>query len=203
MRFEVNLNLLQEEKYYAKRKIIMNNKERLKYYLAEDLKHFENKRPNFKDWLFHNEKWYIYHYLRHLRYIEYYKSGGNKMKLLYHWFLYKRLGFRLNYTIYPNTIGPGFHIYHVGGFVHIGPQCVIGCNCTLQPGVVFGNKHEDATDAKIIVGDNCYFGVGAKNFGPVTIGNNVTVGANSVVTKDIPDNTVVGGIPARVIKVNL
>ncbi len=58
-----------------------------------------------------------------------------------------------------------------------------------------------ATYAPIVVGDNCYFGLGAKIFGPVNIGSNVTVGANAVVTKDIPDNAVVGGVPAKILKI--
>lgn len=53
----------------------------------------------------------------------------------------------------------------------------------------------------VVVGVNCYFGLGAKILGAVKIGNNVTVGANAVVTKDIPDNAVVGGIPAKIIKI--
>ena len=55
-------------------------------------------------------------------------------------------------------------------------------------------------DSPVIDGDNCYLGIGCKLFGSVRIGNNVTVGANAVVTKDIPDNAVVGGVPAKVIK---
>lgn len=43
-------------------------------------------------------------------------------------------------------------------------------------------------------------GLGAKIFGEVTIGNNVIIGANAVVVKDIPDNCVVGGIPAKIIR---
>ena len=43
--------------------------------------------------------------------------------------------------------------------------------------------------------------MGCKIFGSVRIGNNVTVGANAVVTKDIPDNAVVGGVPAKVIRI--
>lgn len=52
-----------------------------------------------------------------------------------------------------------------------------------------------------VVGNNCYFGLGAKILGSVKIGNNVIVGANAVVTKDITDNAVVGGIPAKILKI--
>ena len=69
-----------------------------------------------------------------------------------------------------------------------------------MPGVVFGNKYEGEDNSIVEVGDNCYFGLGVKIFGQVKIGNNVTIGANAVVTKDIPDNTIVGGIPATIIR---
>ena len=52
----------------------------------------------------------------------------------------------------------------------------------------------------VVVGVNCYFGLGAKILGAVKIGNNVTVGANAVVTKDIPDNVVAAGNPCKVIR---
>ena len=89
-------------------------------------------------------------------------------------------------TIYPNTIGLVFRIYHAGDFVHIGPNVRIGRNCTMLPGVVFGNKSETPDNTPVVVGDNCYFGLGAKILGGVKIGNNVTVGANAVVTKKYP-----------------
>lgn len=66
--------------------------------------------------------------------------------------------------------------------------------------MVFGNKQEEENDDLTVVGDNCYFGVGSRILGPVQIGNNVSVGANAVVTKNLPDNVVVGGVPARIIK---
>lgn len=183
---------------------MIQSKDELQYYLSEDLKRFGGKKPTLKDWILHNEIWYIYHYINHLRYAEYYygKSGWLKFLFLWHFFRYKHLGFKLRFTIYLGTVGPGFRIYHAGDFVHVGSNVRIGKNCTLLPGVVFGNKHEEADNAPMVVGDNCYFGLGVKIFGPVTIGNNVTVGANAVVTKDIPDNAVVGGIPARIIKYN-
>ncbi len=155
--------------------------------------------PNFKDWILCNEHFYIYHYIRELRYIEWYK-GRNRLFFLWHYFLYRKLQFKLRIVIYPGTIGPGLRIYHVGDFIHVGKNVRIGRNCTLLPGVVFGNKGEDADDSVVTVGDDCYFGLGARIFGSVNIGNNVTVGANAIVTHDIPDNAVVGGIPARIIR---
>lgn len=172
----------------------------LKEILQADLQRFDNRKPSLKDWILHNEAWFIYHYIRHLRYVEYYEEK-NKLLYLWHFFWYKRLGFKLRMTIYPNTIGPGLRIYHAGDFVHVGPNVQIGKNCTMLPGVVFGNKTEKPDDSPVIVGDNCYFGLGCKIFGSVRIGNNVTVGANAVVTKDIPENAVVGGVPAKVIKI--
>lgn len=51
-----------------------------------------------------------------------------------------------------------------------------------------------------IIGDNCYLAPGAKIIKPVHIGNNVMIGANAVVTKDIPNDCMVVGIPAKIIK---
>lgn len=45
---------------------MINSRSDLKHYLSEDLKRF-GKKPNLKDWLLHNEAWFIYHYQRHLR----------------------------------------------------------------------------------------------------------------------------------------
>lgn len=179
---------------------MIKSKADLKYFLSEDLKRF-SKKPSFKDRILKNEVWYIYKYQRYLRYLEYYRNTGRSKIFLYcYFFRYKRLGFDLRFTIYPNTIGPGFRIYHTGDFIHIKKNCRIGSNCTLLPGVVIGNKNLEGDNTWVTVGDNCYFGLGAKVFGEVKIGNNVVIGANSVVVKDIPDNCVVSGIPARIIK---
>lgn len=175
-------------------------REELNEYLKNDIERYDGKKPNIKSWLIRNESYYIFHYIRHMRYVEYFRDK-NKLLYLWHFFKYKKLGFKLHLTIYPATVGPGFRIYHVGGFCHIGPNCHIGKNCTIVSGVVFGNKYEKYMNELVEVGDNCYFGVGAKIIGSVRIGNNVTVGANAVITHDIPDKAIVGGIPARILRI--
>ncbi len=171
--------------------------------LKEDLARFGGKNPGFKDRILHNETYYIWRYIYHMRHIEYHQDKGSIHKLQYfwHWFKMKRLQFRLHFTIYPNTVGGGFRIYHVGNYVHIGKNVTIGRNCTMVSGVVFGNKTEEEDNRPVIVGDNCYFGLDCKILGPVKIGNNVTVGANAIVTKDVPDGVTVVGVN-QIIKKN-
>lgn len=65
---------------------------------------------------------------------------------------------------------------------------------------MIGNNGSD--EARPIIGDNVAFGPGAKAFGKIIIGNNVFIAANSVVVKDVPDNCICGGVPAKIIKVN-
>ena len=108
--------------------------------------------------------------------------------------------YQLKIDIKPNNLGPGFRIMHLGSLVRIKRNCCIGRNCTILPGVVIGNKNLEGDDSWVYIGDNCYIGLGAKIFGSVKIGNNVTIGANAIVTKDIPDNAIVGGIPAKIIR---
>lgn len=182
---------------------MMKNKTQIKLVLREDLLRFENHKPKLKDRILHNEVFYIYDYIRHLRYVEYYRNSNiiGKIIFLYHWYKYKHLGFKLKMAIYPGTISGGFRIYHAGAYTHVGPNVRIGKNCTFVSGVVFGNKTEKEDNRSVTVGDNCYFGNGVTILGPVRIGNNVTVGAHAVVTKDIPDNAIVVGVPARIIKI--
>jgi len=86
-------------------------------------------------------------------------------------------------------IGPGLLVHTPYGIL-VGPV-KIGRNCTVQNGVVI-------TASTRGVGDDVYFGPGAKVIGEARIGNNVTVMANSVVLTDVPDNTTIMGVPARI-----
>jgi len=103
----------------------------------------------------------------------------------------------------PFTCGKGVKIVHPG-FLRIDEWIKIGENCTILPNVLFGKKNSMniGNNVKITVGDNCYISTGAVILGPITIGNNVVIGANAVVNKDIPDNVTVAGVPAKIIKYN-
>ena len=99
----------------------------------------------------------------------------------------------------PNTCGKGLVLPHPG-FIRVGSFCKLGENCTILPMVLLGKK-EPGLKGDIVIGDNCYISTGVTILGPVTIGNNVTIGAGAVVTKDIPDNAIVGGVPAKIIRI--
>ena len=86
-------------------------------------------------------------------------------------------------------IGPGLVIHTPFGIV-VGPN-KIGSHCTIQNGVVIAAGTRG-------IGDNVYFGAGAKVMGGAKIGNNVVVAAYSLVLTDVPDNMTVIGVPARI-----
>lgn len=126
-------------------------------------------------------------------------------------FLYKRKFFFLarvisqlsrfftGIEIHPGaTIGKGLFIDHGMGVV-IGETAEIGDNVTLYHGVTLGGTGKDTGKRHPTVGNNVTIGSGAKILGPITIGDGVKVGANSVVLKDVPANCTAVGIPAKII----
>ncbi|MBR8759090.1 serine O-acetyltransferase [Porphyromonas levii] len=96
------------------------------------------------------------------------------------------------------SIGKGFYIGHFGTIV-VSPHAVIGDNVNISQGVTIGYANRGTNEGAAIIGNEVYIGPGAKIVGRVKIGNNVAIGANAVVTHDIPDNAVAVGIPAKVI----
>lgn len=183
---------------------MIQSKEDLREYIRQDTERMGGK-PKLRDLILHNEKWYIHKYVVALRHVEYYMNcnGGGKKNILFllWWYRYKHLGFKLRFTVFPNTCDAGLAIFHTGDFIFVKPTAKIGRNCTLRPGVVIGQKHTGEEGQPVTIGDNVDFGIGVKVFGSLKIGNNVAIGANAVVTHDIPDNAVAGGIPAKVIKI--
>ncbi len=93
-----------------------------------------------------------------------------------------------------STIGPGLFIQH--GFSTM-VNADIGANCWINQQVSIGYK--DRT-GRPTLGNNVTVSVGAIVLGSITVGENVVIGANALVAKDVPANCVVGGVPAKIIK---
>jgi serine O-acetyltransferase len=104
--------------------------------------------------------------------------------------------------IHPGArIGSGFFVDHGMGVV-IGETAEVGENVTLYHGVTLGGTSWKKEKRHPTLGNNVVVGAGAKILGPITVGDNSRIGANSVVVKDVPADSVVVGIPGRVIYLN-
>lgn len=98
-------------------------------------------------------------------------------------------------------IGRGTKLAYGGIGLVIHARAVVGRNCMIGQGVTIGGK--SGWYEVPVIGDNVEIHAGARILGPIRIGNNVIIGANTVVVKDVPDNCVVAGIPARIIRENM
>lgn len=96
------------------------------------------------------------------------------------------------------TIGHAFFIDHGMGVV-IGETAEIGDNVTLYQGVTLGGTGQEPGKRHPTLGNNVIVGAGAKVLGAIVIGNDVRIGANSVVLKSVPDHATVVGIPGKII----
>ncbi|MCX5812696.1 MAG: serine O-acetyltransferase [Proteobacteria bacterium] len=101
--------------------------------------------------------------------------------------------------IHPGAkIGRKFFIDHGMGVV-IGETSEIGDNVTLYHGVTLGGTTWKKIKRHPTIGNNVVIGAGAKVLGPISIGDNSKIGANSVVVNEIPPNSIVVGIPGKVV----
>lgn len=122
---------------------------------------------------------------------------------------------RRNPVKYAKKIGVnGFVDGKIYGQINWGTEpwlITIGKNCHITKGVsfithdggtlLFRDKIPDLEVTKpIVLGDNVYVGINTLILPGVTVGSNCIIGAGSIVTRDVPDNSVVAGVPARVVK---
>jgi serine O-acetyltransferase len=98
------------------------------------------------------------------------------------------------------TIGSGLFIDHGMGVV-IGETTEIGDNVTLFQGVTLGGTGKQRGKRHPTLGSHVVVGAGAKVLGPITVGDYVKIGANSVVLQDVPDHSTVVGIPGRIVRI--
>jgi serine O-acetyltransferase len=106
----------------------------------------------------------------------------------------REAGMRLGFSIPPGVFGPGLAIVHWGTIV-VNDKARVGARCRLHPCTVIATKD----GAEPVIGDDAYIGPGAKIMGGIHLGDRVAVGANAVVNRSFPDDSVVAGVPARLI----
>lgn len=174
---------------------MIDSRQKYREYINQDrlaLGRQRDSRPR----LFGDEIWKFEILLRKVEYDLNCRHGAaGKLIGKWHKMRFHRLSVRLGFTIPPNVFGPGLSLPHYGTIVVHG-NVRAGKNCRLQEGVTIGatnGSHEAA-----VIGNNCYFGSGAKVIGAVRIADDVAVGANAVVTRDIAEpGTTWAGTPAR------
>lgn len=98
---------------------------------------------------------------------------------------------------YSADIGKGFKINHGVGSV-VGARCKIGDNCIIHQNCTIG----DRKGGRPTIGNNVIIYAGAMILGDITIGDNSIIGANSVVTKSCPPNSILVGTPAKIVGKN-
>lgn len=77
-------------------------------------------------------------------------------------------------------------------------RAVIGEGCRIQQNVTIGGT--SGKENVPVLGDRVQVGAGAMVLGPIHVGDDAIIGANAVVTKDVPANAVVVGVPAKIIR---
>lgn len=174
----------------------------LEYFLAEDAKANDIISVSFyEQFLKFFDPNLLWSFIRYLRKYEYYLNTDQsglfiRLKRKYFLYEYKKLGYKLGFSIPPNVFGPGLRIPHYGTIV-VHPSAKVGSRCVIQAGVNIGVNNGGVPR----IGDNVYIGPGAKLFGAIEIANDVAIGANAVVTKSfLESNITIAGIPAKIIK---
>ena len=158
--------------------------------------------PTFRSFILGYDRWYMSRYLLHLRLAEYYgKSSSNILRMIlggFHMYMNRYYGRKTGFQIPRYTCAFGLRIHHWGAII-INKDAKIGRNCDIYPGVVIGITSGNKVP---VIGSNCFIGSGAKVFGNITVGDDVLIAPNAVVTKNIPDNVVVGGYLQKLSNIN-
>lgn len=85
------------------------------------------------------------------------------------------------------SVGPGLLLSHGTGLV-IGESATIGTDATIMQQVTIGAPDTGRLDQMPVIGRNAFIGAGARVIGAITIGDDVIIGTNAIVTRDVPDN---------------
>ena len=179
---------------------MIQSKADLKHYLEQDriALYKTRKRPRIAG----DEIW---QYEILLRKTEYYmnckKDPLGKAAAVWLHYRLRKMGRKLcGFHIPPNAFEEGLSIAHWGPIV-VHPSAHIGKNCRIHQCVTIGATNGQTQAATI--GDNCFIGPCSSVIGNITIGNDIAIGANSVVTKSFADDGItIAGTPAKKISDN-
>lgn len=137
-----------------------------------------------------------------LRLGSYFKSKKSFLyKFLYYFtkVYYKHIEHKTGIQVPIGTqIGEGLKFFHHGCII-IAQSTKIGKNVSIHQGVTIGRVFAGPHAGVPTIGDNVVIFAGAKVLGSINVGDGAVIGANAVVVKDVPENAVVAGIPAKVI----
>lgn len=117
------------------------------------------------------------------------------------------LVYRLQFLLFNSSVPPTVQIGEGTKFAYRGIGVVvhgsakIGSNCLIGQGVTIGGRSKIREVP--IIGNDVYIAAGARVIGDVVVGDGVVIGANAVVVKNIENNCIVAGVPAKVIKRNV
>ncbi|UFS98879.1 serine acetyltransferase [Nocardia huaxiensis] len=173
---------------------MIDSKESLRHYLAEDLAAHGLTR-----WRVHYRLTQrIPHFQRLLRKSEYWANVRTDPigRVVFTWYQLrtKLLGERMGFTVPRNVFGPGLSIAHVG-LLCVNSGAKVGARCRIHQGVTLGNAGAGRWP---VIGDDVFIGPNAVVLG-ATVGNRVEIRAGAVVLRDIPDGAHVAGVPAKII----
>lgn len=159
-------------------------------YIKSDLYRY-SKRVDIKSFLYYYFLNYSFKYTFWLRMSKHHSSivrFYSKARLL---MLRRKTGIDIHFR---TQIGFGLYVAHAQSVV-VSEYTIIGNNCNLAQFTTIGSNHRKAAR----IGDNVYIGPNVCLVEDVVIGDNVTIGAGAVVTKDIPENATVAGVPAKIL----
>ena len=172
---------------------MIKNKSDYKRYLKIEKENYIFSYPNLT-----NELKKIMKFQKLYRKLEYY-TNCKKFPLLTKILLlkYENLSIKYGFHIPINTIDEGLCIIHIGP-IYINKQAHIGKYARIHPMTTIG-KNIGTNHNSPIIGDNVWIGPGSRIYGDIKIGNNVVIGANSVVNKNFESNITIAGTPAKII----
>ena len=174
---------------------------RLKFLWTADLYRHLEGRTGFKAGLYAYRIVPGFRFLFWLRLASETRASGGVWKLahLFARMMHKHYRFKFGISIPYNTeIGPGFYISHYGGIV-VNKDARIGANVNISQGVTIGQANRGPRKGVPTIGEGVYIGPGVAIVGAVHVSPGCAIGANAVVTHDLPPNAVAVGIPAKVI----